>query len=91
MLELSTPFLKTRLSQESLLWLIPRGGTLRHTVFSPVSISHATALLLIKGNLTNGIQKRIIKTASKNVTPEILDAYRSNFLNAFFNNLYLTF
>ena len=91
MLELSTPFLKVRLSQESLLWLIPRGGTLRNTVFSHISISHAIALLLIRGNLTNGIQKRIIKTVSTNATPEILDACRNNFLNSFFDNVYLTF
>lgn len=51
----SVHFLKINSTQVSLSRLIPRGGTLRNILFFPICTPHATALLLIKGNLTNGI------------------------------------
>lgn len=51
----SVHFPKIKSAQVSLSGLIPKRGTLRNILFFPIFIPHATALLLIKGNLTNGI------------------------------------
>lgn len=71
-------FLTIKFAQKSLFRLLSRGGPSRKILLLSICIPHTTVLLLIKGNLTNGISKKIIKRASKNAASEILETYRND-------------